>query len=155
MKERISSLLTFTILNFLALALGVYLMNGGPVSEWYINLNQAPWTPPNPVFGIAWSFIMLCFGFYLSKVYQEKSTRSLLVKLYSLQWVLNVSWNYIFFNQHQVLLGLINLLVLFTVVFIVWIRFKDTAQRFSWLIVPYLLWMLLAISLNGYIYFNN
>ncbi|WP_284041149.1 hypothetical protein [Polaribacter sp. Z022] len=34
--------LTFVVVNFLALGLGVLLMNNGPQTEWYKTLNQAP-----------------------------------------------------------------------------------------------------------------
>jgi benzodiazapine receptor len=49
----------FLVLNFSALAIGSWLMNNGPITNWYMNLNQAPWTPPGWVFGIAWTTIMI------------------------------------------------------------------------------------------------
>ncbi len=52
----------FLVANFGGLAIGSWLMNNGPISDWYTNLNQAPWTPPGAVFGIAWTFIMNCFS---------------------------------------------------------------------------------------------
>ena len=41
----------FLILNFGGLAIGSWLMNNGPLTAWYTNLNQAPWTPPGIIFG--------------------------------------------------------------------------------------------------------
>ena len=37
----------FIVINFGGLAIGSWLMNNGPMTEWYTNLNQAPWTPPD------------------------------------------------------------------------------------------------------------
>ena len=39
-------LFLFIVINFGALAIGTWLMNDGPQSEWYSTLNQAPWSPP-------------------------------------------------------------------------------------------------------------
>ena len=56
----------FLFINFGSLGLGSWLMNNGPRSDWYNNLNQAPWTPAGWVFGVAWSFIMICFSVYMA-----------------------------------------------------------------------------------------
>ena len=48
----------FLILNFSALAIGIWLMNNGSTSEWYDNLIKAPWEPDGWVFGFAWTFLM-------------------------------------------------------------------------------------------------
>ena len=49
----IKPLVLFLIINFGALALGSWLMNNGPQTEWYTSLNQAPWTPEFLWFGVA------------------------------------------------------------------------------------------------------
>ena len=46
-------------------------MNNGPQTDWYSNLNKAPWTPPGWVFGFAWTTIMLCFSIYLIALFQK------------------------------------------------------------------------------------
>ena len=58
----------FLLVNFFALYLGSFLMNGGPKSDWYLALNKAPWTPPGWVFGVSWSLIMLFYAFYMTKL---------------------------------------------------------------------------------------
>lgn len=57
--------LVFLVLNFTALGIGGFATGPGVASSWYQNLNQAPWTPPGWVFGVAWTTIMVCFTFYL------------------------------------------------------------------------------------------
>ena len=59
--KQLRNTLLFLILNFGGLAIGSWLMNGGPLSEWYTELNQAPWTPPGLIFGIAWTLVMFFF----------------------------------------------------------------------------------------------
>ena len=79
----------FLILNFGGLAIGSWLMNNGPMTDWYTNLNQASWTPPGWVFGVAWTSIMICFSLYLGKLF-TKDYRSKLIFVFLVQFILNV-----------------------------------------------------------------
>ncbi|MDA9803977.1 tryptophan-rich sensory protein [Flavobacteriaceae bacterium] len=144
----------FLVLNFSALAIGSWLMNNGPITNWYMNLNQAPWTPPGWVFGIAWTTIMICFSVYMAYLFMEIFNINLIL-LYLTQLGLNISWNYIFFNQHAIGLGLFCIIALTIIVTLFLINYRKLLQFKSLLIVPYFLWLLIATSLNAYIYFYN
>lgn len=147
-------IVVFLIINFGALALGSWLMDGGSTSTWYMELNKAPWTPPGWLFGVAWSFIMLCFSFYMAYLYKALPTITVKI-LFAVQFVLNVSWNYIFFKQHLVGLGLL-VIVLLTILIAVFLFSYNKQQRLkSLFILPYLIWLCIATSLNAYILFNN
>ena len=91
-------LVLFLLINFSALGIGSWLMNNGPTSNWYLTLNKAPWTPPGWVFGVAWTTIMVCFSIYLSYLLNIKTTNMFWL-LFIIQFILNVSWNFVFFNQ--------------------------------------------------------
>lgn len=147
-------LLLFLIINFGGLAFGSWLMSNGPLEAWYTNLNQAPWTPPGWVFGVAWSLIMLCFSVYLAYLFTLKNDLKLKTT-FGIQLFLNVIWNYIFFNQHQVLLGLVTIIALTVVVFYFFFQYKKTLKNLSFLLLPYMIWLLIATSLNAYILINN
>ena len=144
----------FLVLNFSALAIGSWLMENGPMTNWYMNLNQAPWTPPGWVFGVAWTTIMICFSVYMAYLFMEISNLSLIL-LYLIQWIFNISWNYIFFNQHAIGYGLMCIIALTTIVTLFLINYIKLLQFKSLLIVPYFLLLLIATSLNAYIYFYN
>lgn len=143
------------VLNFGALAIGSLLMGGSPASnEWYISLNKAPWTPPGWVFGFAWTFIMICFTFYVYNAVHIKKSLKFTLLLYLLQWVLNVIWNPLFFKHHLTVLALITIVSLFVVLIVMVFQFKNQ-QKYFFLILPYLLWLLIAISLNLYVVAYN
>jgi len=146
----------FLVANFMALYIGTLLMDNGPRDEWYLSLNKAPWTPPGWVFGVAWTTIMLLFSFYMTKLSFQFTlfTKSILV-IYISQWILNVSWNYIFFNQHLVLLGLIFISLLWLLICYITFKHLKLLGLYSILIAPYLIWMTIATSLNLYILLNN
>lgn len=142
----------FLIINFSALAIGSWLMNNGPISEWYLQLNKAPWTPDGWVFGVAWTTIMICFSIYLAYAFKENNSKSLKL-LFAIQVFLNVVWNYAFFNQHQIGLGLLIIVLLTIVVF--YFFFKFNIKTFKYLLLPYMVWLCLATSLNAYILLYN
>lgn len=144
----------FIIINFSGLAIGSWLMDNGPLATWYTNLNQAPWTPPGVVFGIAWTIIMICFSIYLGQLFTQKFTSKLVI-LFIIQFILNVSWNYVFFNQHLVILGLIILLLLTSLLFYYFFKISNKKGKYKLLLLPYILWMCVATSLNLYILIHN
>lgn len=146
-------IIIFLLINFGALALGSWLMANGPQTNWYINLNKAPWTPPGWVFGVAWTSIMLCFSIYMGYLFQEKSYK--IIRLFSIQLVLNVMWNFVFFNQHMIGLGLIIIMLLTAVVSIFLYDYKNILKTKTLLILPYFIWLCIATSLNMYILIHN
>lgn len=145
----------FLTINFGGLALGSWLMNNGPMTDWYLNLNKAPWTPAGWVFGFAWTTIMVCFSIYSAKLFQQKNSTALWL-LFGVQFILNVSWNYVFFNQHLVLAGLLVIFLLTVLVFYYFTSFnKQEMKKFRFLLAPYMIWLVIATSLNFYIYIYN
>ncbi|TXD51245.1 MULTISPECIES: TspO/MBR family protein [unclassified Polaribacter] len=144
----------FLIINFGGLAIGNWLNQNGPMAGWYVNLNKAPWTPPGWVFGAAWTLIMICFSMYLGKLFSVENTQKMKV-IFLLQFVLNVSWNYLFFNQHLVLLGLIAITLLTALLCIYFFKFSDKVGNYKFLLLPYIIWLCIATSLNLYILVHN
>ncbi len=147
-------LLLFLVINFGGLAFGSWLMDNGPLSSWYTNLNQAPWTPPGWVFGVAWTLIMICFSIYLAYLFLKADSTKLRLA-FTFQVFLNVIWNYIFFNQHQVALSLVVISALTVVIFTFFFNNKKEIENISYLLLPYMIWLLIATSLNAYILLNN
>jgi tryptophan-rich sensory protein len=143
------------ILNFGALAIGSLLMGGSPASnEWYISLNKAPWTPPGWVFGLAWTFVMICFTVYVYFAVQVKKSLKISLFLFLLQWALNIIWNPLFFKYHLTFLALIVLLTLVLTLVIMFKVVKLNNKNFFF-ILPYFLWLSIAISLNFYVLAKN
>ncbi|WP_418509750.1 TspO/MBR family protein [Corallibacter sp.] len=148
-------LIIFLIINFGSLALGSWLMNNGPTSDWYLNLNKAPWTPPGWLFGVAWSTIMVCFSVYLAFLFKDYNTVSVRFT-YALQVVLNVIWNYVFFNKQLVLLGLVIIIALTFVIIFLFVKYQVyNLKKIRYLLLPYIIWLCIATSLNAYILIKN
>ena len=145
----------FLILNFGALALGSLLMGSSPVeNEWYVQLNKAPWTPPGWVFGAAWTTIMLLFTIYLTLQQKAKLTDKRFILLFALQFLTNVLWNPIFFYFHWTFLGMIVMLLLIVSLVLMLYYFKLRGWK-SLFLLPYLIWLSVAFSLNAYSWWMN
>jgi tryptophan-rich sensory protein len=155
MTKKLLPTLLFLILNFAALALGGLFTGSGVSSEWYQNLDKAPWTPPGWVFGAAWTFIMICFAFYMGKLWSNTDKhKHLVVRLYGIQWLLNVAWNPVFFYFQKVDIGLLVIVGLLLSVLLIAIKFSRIQKSWTLAIIPYVLWLLIATSLNAYIFFK-
>jgi benzodiazapine receptor len=152
--QQVRLTILFLILNFGGLAIGSWLMNNGPLADWYTNLNQAPWTPPGIIFGIAWTLIMICFSIYLGKLFLDNNSQKMKI-IFLIQFILNVSWNFIFFNQHLVLVGLLTITLLTSLLFIYFFKLSSKVANYKYLLLPYMIWLCIATSLNLYMLVHN
>ncbi len=145
----------FLVLNFSALWLGSMSTSAGVVSDWYQNLQKAPWTPPGWVFGVAWSLIMICFAFYMAILITKKYPLKPILLLYVLQLLLNIAWNPVFFYLKETTLGLFIILSLTFVVGLFFFKYLKLMGKATLFLLPYFVWLLLASSLNLYIVLYN
>ena len=154
-SNMIYRLIIFLLINFGALAIGGLFTAKGVPSEWYESLTKAPWTPPGWVFGFAWTTIMICFSVYMAWLWPIAENKKLLLILFIVQWILNVSWNPAFFYYHNILAGLFLITGLTLLIgFFLFFYWPELKSR-SVFIFPYLTWLIIATSLNAYIYLKN
>lgn len=151
---RVLPFLIFFIINFGALAIGAFLMGEGPRSEWYQEANQAPWTPPGWVFGAAWSFIMICYSIYMGIAW-NRIPKSKLLGIYGVQLLFNIGWNPVFFNLHDVEMGLLIIAFLTLLIWGQLFLFRKSMRLWSLLLLPYSVWLTIATSLNLYFLMHN
>lgn len=148
-------LILFLILNFGSIGVGSLLGGKGPRSEWYANINKAPWTPPGWVFGASWTIIMICFSIYLAYLWPVVENKKMLIGVLILHYILNLAWNPVFFYFHKVLAGLFIISALTLVVAFIMFFYWPEASYKSLLMAPYLIWLVIATSLNAYTLLKN
>lgn len=151
----IPTTLIFLVLNFAALGIGGFLMGEGPQAEWYQTMNKAPWTPPGWVFGAAWTTIMICFSIFMGMAWGKVENRQHLAVLYGVQWVLNVSWNPVFFNFREMLIALVLISTLTVLVWYLIVAYRREMGAKVLLIAPYGIWLVIATTLNAYALWMN
>lgn len=121
--------------------------------EWYPHLNKSGLTPPNIAFPIAWSIIYLLMGLSLGRVLNKGYKEG--VFIWTVQLVLNFLWSILFFTMRMPVLGMIDILLLDASVvwFMMAVSKKDKPALYMF--IPYILWLVIATYLNGYIVINN
>ena len=126
------------------------------LSTWYPTLNKAPLTPPNSAFPIAWSLLYAAMGISIGLIRAVPGPRApALTALFALQLMLNFSWSIAFFyfqSPGTAFIIIVALLVfLFVYTLTAWRSYRVSALLF----LPYIVWILFAAYLNGYIVINN
>jgi tryptophan-rich sensory protein len=160
MKSFGMAALLFGIVNFAGLGLGGLFTGPGVQSTWYAELPQAPWTPPGWVFGAAWTTVMVGLSLFMAGAWTSQDQRFKVTRTFVLSWVLNVAWNPVFFLWHQVWLALAVIVALFVLVVSLAIQTAPSRSPevpgagaqlwWRWCIAPYVVWLLIATSLNAY-----
>ena len=74
---------------------------------------------------------------------------------FTVQLLLNALWSYLFFGLNNVLLALIEVILLWLVIYETFHIFKKIDKKAAYLFIPYLIWVAFAAVLNGSIYYLN
>jgi len=113
----------------------------------YLALERPPWAPPRWLFGPAWTvlYVMIALSGWLAW-----SARGLTPALgvYAVQLILNMAWTPLFFGAGQYGLAFAEIIVLWLVIVLNIALFWRISRLAAWLLVPYLLWVTYASSLN-------
>lgn len=127
------------------------------VTTWYPTLIKPSWTPPNWIFGPVWStlYVMIAVSGWLIYRAEYSHKRTIALILYGSQLALNFIWSFLFFSLRNPLLGLIDIVLLSLLISLTIIKAWDVRPLASLLLVPYLLWVLYATSLNAGIWVLN
>lgn len=124
---------------------------------WYAALRKPAWTPPNAIFPIAWTLLYALIAIAGWRAWRRcrGPLRRIAFSIYGLQLGLNLAWSWLFFGQHWMLSGLIDMLLLVAAITlnIRWFRRVDVWS--ARLLAPYLLWVLYAATLNAGILWLN
>ena len=145
----------YTIPTVLALAigaLGAYIQTPA-ITEWYPTLVKSPLTPPAVLFPIAWTILYILMGLSIGTMIAKGDMS--LVRLWLVQLLVNFLWSVAYFALRSPLLGLIVILILDVLVFTYTVYAFGQNRTAAWTFVPYLLWLIFASYLTGYIYLNN
>ena len=147
-------ILLFLIINFGGLFIGGLFTGEGVPSDWYQNLNKAPWTPPRWVFGAAWTTIMICFSVYMAILWKKITLKKLLY-IFIAEFILNVIWNPLFFHFKWINVALLSISLLTILIIYMAVSLRTEMRYKTLLIFPYIIWLTIATSLNGYIVLYN
>lgn len=128
--------------------------------QWYNNLNKSMFTPPNYIFSIVWPilYILIFYSFYniILKCHANNSYYcKLAIFLFLVHLIFNLIWTKLFFREKNIKMALFDLiLVIFSCIIIIYLFYKINKIS-SYILIPYILWLIFAFYLNMFIYINN
>lgn len=128
-----------------------------PGSDWYLNLQKAPFNPPPWVFGPVWGVLYVVIGLaaFIAWLAPPGKNRTLALRWWTVQLLLNASWTPVFFGARLPGWGLALLLGVDVAVAASFVYLLRTDKRAGWMFLPYLMWVLFATSLNAWIVVAN
>ena len=126
------------------------------VEGWFATMRENSYMPPNYVFSTAWSVIYICLmiSFYriLSSTYPDKT---LAVRLYWQQLILQILWCIVFFGMQMPLIGGLIILWLIIAVFRMIRAFLKISTFAGSLNYFYFLYICFAAFLNWAFLYGN
>jgi translocator protein len=129
------------------------------ITIWYPIIKKPVFNPPNWVFAPVWTLLFIMMGIAAGLIWNKLETNKDLVKkglfFFTIQLLLNALWSYLFFGLNNILLALIEIILLWLIIYETYHVFKQIDKRASYLLIPYLGWVGFATILNGSIYWLN
>lgn len=121
------------------------------VQTWYAALQKPSFTPPDWIFAPAWIFLYLLMGISLYIVWKEGLKKKIVktgVSIFAVQLILNSAWSFLFFGIRNPFLAFIEIIMLWTAIFLTMLVFFRIKKEAFYLLLPYLLWISFALVLN-------
>jgi tryptophan-rich sensory protein len=126
--------------------------------DWYATLNKPGFTPANQVFPIVWTIlyaVMAISAWLVWRAPGKQEDRRAALTWFFWQLAIGVIWSYAFFWLHSPGLALIVILALLVAIVITIVFFDRLSRPAALLLLPYVLWVAFATSLNFAIWFLN
>jgi benzodiazapine receptor len=151
------------ILIFVATCLAVNYLSGtvtrSSVTTWFPTLIKPSFNPPAWVFAPVWSFLYIIMGVAAGRVwshidFKREEVRNALI-FFIIQLTLNAAWSLVFFGLKNPLLALIEIVLLWLMIYETYIKFAKIDKIAGYLFIPYLLWVSFATVLNASIWWLN
>ena len=120
------------------------------IPAWYAGLAKPSWTPPNAAFPVAWTILYIMMALALWRLWDHvpSPVRNRAITLFLIQLALNAIWSPVFFGLHAVRSGLVIIVFLFLALAMTIAAAARTDRVAALLLVPYLLWVCYATTLN-------
>lgn len=130
--------------------------NVNEINGWYQGVKKPSWNPPDEIFSPVWTSLYILMGIAAGLVWHTRDeTKTKALMLFVLQFMFNLGWPLLFFDEHQTGLAFIQILLMLVLVISTTISFYKIKPLAGYLMIPYILWVGFAACLNGAIWWLN
>jgi len=121
------------------------------IPTWYATLKKPFFTPPSWLFAPVWITLYTLMGISAFLVWRKGLSGQEVRKAsitFAVQLILNVLWSAAFFGLRSLLAGLIVIAILWVAIFLTILNFYKISMTAGLLLIPYILWVSIAATLN-------
>ncbi|MEK4026141.1 MULTISPECIES: TspO/MBR family protein [unclassified Sporosarcina] len=119
--------------------------------EQYAQLDKPTFSPPGPVFPIAWTALYTVMGVANYRVEQKQEMlqkKDSATPLYDVQLGLNFLWSFLYFKWNLRGTALVEMTILLGAIAMTAYEFNKTDRTAGALMIPYIGWVMFALTLN-------
>ena len=115
---------------------------------WYSTLIKPGFNPPDYIFPTIWVilYVSMAFAVWLIWINPKKSEK--IIYIYFVHLLVNASWSVVFFALHQIFIALLVIVAILLLVLWLMKLYYPINKLSSFLMVPYLAWLVFAFVLN-------
>ena len=118
--------------------------------NWYRNLNQPSWQPPNFIFGIIWPYNFIVLGIAAVTIAEKAARANVVIYLafFAFSVACALTWAYQFYRPHNLQLASVALIgtAVLTIPMVI-VAFR-TSTPIAVALLPYQAWVATAASLS-------
>lgn len=129
------------------------------VASWYPTLIKPIFNPPNWIFMPMWTLLYILMavaaGLVWDKIKEQNEEVKKALAFFLIQLTLNAIWSYLFFGLKNPMLALIEIALLWLMIYETYLKFIKINKTAGYLLIPYLAWVAFAAILNASIWWLN
>jgi translocator protein len=126
------------------------------IPTWYQTIEKPWFTPPNWLFGPAWTTLYILMGISLFLVWRASNAKKPAAFVaFGTQLTLNVMWSFLFFGLRSPQLAFAEILILLASIVVTIVIFYKISKLAAALLLPYAGWTAFASILNMQIWLLN
>jgi len=152
MSTRLRSAAALIVSTGTCLLVGVSgsLVTATSVREWYPQIQKPSWTPPGAVFGPVWTVLYVLMGVSAWLIWRDivGNARRTAMLIFTTQLVLNGTWSLLFFGLRSPGWAALEIVLLWSSIVATMLAFVRISRLAAGLLLPYLLWVSYAATLN-------
>jgi len=129
------------------------------VETWYPTLVKPIFNPPNWIFMPMWTLLYILMavaaGLVWDKIKEQNTEVKKALGFFLIQLTLNAIWSYLFFGLKNPMLALIEIALLWLMIYETYLKFIKINKIAGYLLIPYMAWVAFAAVLNASIWWLN
>ncbi|MBS7229785.1 tryptophan-rich sensory protein [Flavobacterium psychroterrae] len=129
------------------------------VETWYPTIIKPVFNPPNWIFMPMWTLLYILMavaaGLVWDKIKEQNEEVKKALGFFLIQLTLNAIWSYLFFGLKNPMLALIEIALLWLMIYETYLKFMKINKTAGYLLIPYMAWVAFAAILNASIWWLN